>query len=145
MKVYLAAAWSRREEIRLIAEDLNTLPEIQVEARWLSEPSPEVWTVDFLQQRAIADVQDVGSVEVLVRFTDDLSGPTVPSQLATGARMFEMGLAYALGKTIFVVGGTQPVFDYLPNIVHVKNVEELKLKLIRLQSVANSYIEVVRG
>jgi hypothetical protein len=81
---------------------------------------------DFRRQRAQEDVEDVRAARILVRFTDDLNRPTVPAGLATGSRMFEMGLAYALGKIIIVVGGTQPIFDYLPGIFHLHDVAELK-------------------
>jgi hypothetical protein len=143
MRLYLAAAWSRKDEVRMIADALNELPEIEVQARWLFEPVPKDYNTTFREQRAVMDVEDVVGADVLVRFTDDLSGPVVPAGLATGARMFEMGLAYALGKTIIVVGGIQPIFDYLPSVIHVKNVEELILTL--LQRVAAFHIEVSRG
>jgi hypothetical protein len=47
--------------------------------------------------------------------------------------MFEMGLAYALGKPIVVVGGIQPIFDYLPTINHVRDIGELN-GIIRLMA-----------
>lgn len=143
MKVYLAGAWARKSELRGVAKQLNALPDIDVPARWLFEPSPKECTIAFLQQRAIMDIEDVAAADVLVRFTDDLSQSFVQSRLATGARMFEMGFAYAMGKTIIAVGGIQPIFDYLPHIIHVKDVEELKTVL--LQRVANYFIEVSRG
>lgn len=129
MKIYLAAAWSRQLEIRAVAAELNELPGIQVVSRWLNEPTlpPRVENIDeFRQSRAVLDLEDVLGTEVLVRFTDDLSAETVPSRLASGARMFEMGYAYATQKKVVVVGGHQPIFDYLPEIIHVNDVEELK-------------------
>jgi hypothetical protein len=38
--------------------------------------------------------------------------------------------ALAHNKTVIVVGGYQCVFDYLPQVVHVKNVDVLKYTLI---------------
>ena len=131
MRLYLAAAWSRKEEIREIAEELNAIPGIKVGARWLFEPPSSKDAFKFRRRRAIYDRDDVRRANTLVRFTDDLTHPTVPARLATGARMFEMGYAYALGKKIIVVGGYQPIFDYLPGIVHVYDVEELKKLLTK--------------
>jgi len=132
MRVYLAAAWSRREEIRGYAKLLADQG-VNVQARWLDQepdfPADGVIRSKYLQSRAELDVDDVRECDVLVRFSDDLSPATVPSRLASGARMFEMGLAWSLGKKIIVVGGTQCVFDYLRDIIHLDNVEALRLYL----------------
>lgn len=136
MRLYLAAAWSRKNEIKSIADELNKLAiGLHVGSRWLEEPDSIYGGDDvlsFRRERARIDIQDVKAADVLIRFTDDLTSEFVPSSLATGARMFEMGYAYAFGKEIIVVGGIQPIFDYLPGIVHVKNVSELKLYLTSL-------------
>jgi len=130
MILYLAASWSRQAEIRKISEELNGLEGIHVNSRWLEErtysPTDRSHKDRFRRLRAEEDVADVAAADVLVRFTDDMSAKTVPVSLISGARMFEMGYAYALGKTIVVVGGHQPIFDYLPSIVHVKDLQELK-------------------
>lgn len=139
MQLYLAASWSRKDEIFAVSQALNEIPGVHVEARWLSEPVPAVYDDQFRAERAQHDVDDVLAADILVRFTDDLSTPTVPSSLATGARMFEMGLAYAFQKIIIVVGGHQPIFDYLPNIYHVSGVETLKGKLIEIEALAEKY------
>lgn len=134
MRIYLAAAWSRKAEIRAVAVELNKIsPDIFVHSRWLEEPGDTYGGVKnetTPTQRAQTDIDDVAAADVLVRFTDDLTQPMVSSKLVTGARMFEMGYAYALGKDIVVVGGIQPIFDYLPHVVHVENVYQLKEYLI---------------
>ena len=132
MVVYLAASWSRKDEIRLIADELNVFPNLVVKARWLFEVPPKIYDDEFRRQRAEMDVEDVQYADVLIRFSDDLNREMVPAYLATGARMFEMGFAYAQGKQIIVVGGHQPIFDYLSNIKHVSSVEELKEFLKKL-------------
>jgi hypothetical protein len=138
LKIYLAAAWSRRDEIAAVADQLmEQIPGIEITARWLWEPtvlgSKIVRGNRFRRRRAQEDVADVRKADILVRFSDDLSGATVPAKLATGSRMFEQGLAYAEGKRIVVVGGNQPIFDYLPEIVHLRHVDELKYYLAGLQ------------
>lgn len=131
LKIYLAAAWHRKAEIAAIAAELNQIPGIQVQARWLTEQGAvggltAHGRVKFLRSRALVDVSDVRACDILVRFSDDLNVETVPAALATGSRMFEMGMAYDAGKPVIVVGGYQPVFDYLPNVTHVRDVAELK-------------------
>lgn len=134
MKIYLAAAWARRDEMKKVAVDLErTIPNLIVNSRWLKEEPHVPYTKAFRRQRAQEDVQDVRRADVLVRFTDDLSGSTVPSRLATGARMFEMGLAYERKIPIIVVGGIQPIFDHLPEVRHVKSIVSLKRLLRKFQ------------
>ena len=131
MRVYLAASWSRKDKIKKIADELIAMG-VNVQSRWLDEPTflpTDYAKKKFLQERAEIDVDDIINADVLVRFTDNLSAETVPSHLATGSRMFEMGLAYAYGALIVVVGGYQCVFDYLENINHVPDAAHLKLFL----------------
>ncbi len=133
MQLYLAAAWSRKKEVRAVADELNTIPGLYVHSRWLLDPDEAYGKSRGPvppEERAAVDVQDVRDADILVRFTDDMTKEFVSTRLITGARMFEMGLAYAIGKKIVVVGGIQPIFDYLPEIVHVPNVDELKQYLI---------------
>jgi nucleoside 2-deoxyribosyltransferase len=135
MKIYLAAAWSRREEISTIAEKLRNLG-VEITSNWLTEET----TFDpksggrekFLRDRAYIDLNDIDRADALVRFTDvyidretHKSQQLVPIHLISGARMFEMGYAKAKGKTLYVVGGKQNVFDRLDGVVHVKDVDEL--------------------
>lgn len=133
MLVYLAASWTRKTEIQTVAAEL-TAAGVSINSRWLderAEPHLNQSVEEFRAERAIVDIQDVMAADTLVRFSDDLSTPTVPSKLATGARMFEMGLAWGAGKRIIIVGGHQCVFDYLPTgVTHVANVEELKRYLL---------------
>jgi hypothetical protein len=129
MKIYTAGSWSRRDEIKKVAAELEKLG-VTITSRWLNEPiqpkgsSLEKWR----RETARIDVIDIRDADMLVRFSDAeaAKAATVGSNLISGARMFETGLAWSLGKPIVVVGGKQNVFDYLPNITHVKNVEALK-------------------
>lgn len=128
MKVYLAAAWSRQKEIKGYAARLNDL-DVEVTSRWLDEIHPTDGTNfhKFLRETALIDVEDVLRADAIVRFSDkeEMGFPLANSKLVSGARMFEMGLAWKEGKPIIVVGGHQNVFDYLPNIVHLKDVNSL--------------------
>ena len=139
MKVYLAAAWHRKKEMKALSLELN-MHNIQVNSRWLDENTEgKVVDKDYLKNNALNDLDDVRTCDVLVRFTDEeFINPTaidgeycpdteyVPKKLLSGARLVEMGYALAFGKKVIVVGGHQPIFDYLPQVLHVKDVTELK-------------------
>lgn len=124
MKVYLAASWSRKLEMQEVARTLKREKIKVVVSRWLLESKTKDYTASpaYLRKRSEMDLADVKACDVLVRFSDDLDRVFVPASLATGARMVEMGvemgLAYAMGKRIVVVGGHQPIFDYLPDVIH---------------------------
>jgi len=141
LKIYLAGAWSRRDELAQVAEELKAMNiGLEITSRWLREPTmfdaKKYRGESFRRRRAQEDVADVRRADMLVRFTDDLSGSMVPAKLATGARMFEMGMAYERGKRIVVVAGYQPIFDYLPGIIHLRHLGELKSYLAGVQRTA---------
>ena len=113
--VYLAASFSRQAEMQAVAKRLRAIG-VRVTSRWLREDQSIHTTGSrpkFLNRCALTDIEDVRLADVFVRFSDDLHFPLVPSHLATGARHFEMGLAWALGHPIIVVGGRNSVFDWL--------------------------------
>jgi hypothetical protein len=151
MIAYFAASWSRRVELRKLRDRLmKAIPGLVVNSRWLDmepatsasdlrfRPVPSSAVRSMRQQRAEMDEEDVAAADILVRFTDDLSATTVPSYLATGSRMVEMGIALALQHPVIVVGGTQPIFDYLPRVQHVKNIVVLKRILRKIQRASES-------
>lgn len=125
MHLYLAAAYSRKAEMRLIDYRISVdVPNVVVTSRWLGEETDSYYPPDP-PGRAIMDVEDIDACDVIARFTDNLSAETVPSRLATGARMWETGYAYATGKRIVVVGGYQCVFDHLPGVLHLRDADAL--------------------
>lgn len=127
MKVYLAAAFSRQEEIARIADRLNDKG-IEITSRWLHVKKERL-------ENAFMDVEDVRRADILVRFTDNYGSipmmnshghDWVPARFISGARHFETGLAWERGIPIIVVGGKQNIFDEFPNITHVDSVDELE-------------------
>jgi hypothetical protein len=129
MKVYLAASLSRQKEMRQIEKRLRAIG-IECTSRWLREDQSihtEGAREEFLTRCAVTDIQDVSRCETLVRFSDadELKFPLVYAKLATGARHFEDGLAWALGKNRIVVGGRQNIFDWLDDTTHLPDTEAL--------------------
>ncbi len=132
MKVYLAARFDRKDEMKALS---LLLAEIGVEctSRWLDEaPSPlgQKNRERFLTDTAQIDADDVFAADTLIRFSDDLSKRVVPSRWCTSSRMEETGMAHAWGKKIIIVGGKQSLFDRFTNRVHVQDVAAL-LKYLR--------------
>jgi nucleoside 2-deoxyribosyltransferase len=126
VKIYLAGAWSRREEILRVADRLR-LVGVEITSNWLTEEEgmQSGSKERFLRERAYVDLQDVDRADALVRFADIPRTRQVPRALISGARMFEMGYAKAKGKTLIVVGGKQHVFDRLAEVIHVKDADAL--------------------
>jgi hypothetical protein len=132
MKVYLAAAFHRKDEMKAISLLLKELGVI-VTSRWLDEeplPAGKAAQARFLRNTAQMDADDVKAADTLIRFSDDLSTSTVPSSWCTASRMEETGMATAWGKQIIIVGGKQSLFDRFPQRVHVSDAKAL-LKYIK--------------
>lgn len=151
MIAYFAASMSRRLEIRKLAREFERdIPGLKINSKWLDmEPAANAIEAPGVRQlspkgsrelrerrqsRAIMDRGGVYECNILVRFTDDLRAKMIPSYLATGSRMVEMGMALALGTPVIVVGGEQTLFDNLPEVQHVKTVTGLKRTLRRIAS-----------
>ena len=126
MILYLAAAWSRKDEARAIAERIEReCPRVTVNSRWLGEEQAAYFPPDKVG-RALMDLEDVDACNVLARLSDGLEKrKRVPAGLASGARMYEQGYASARQKRVVVIGGPQHVFDFLAGVVHVPNVDQL--------------------
>jgi nucleoside 2-deoxyribosyltransferase len=131
-KVYLAAAFWRKEEMKELSLRIKELG-VKVTSRWLDEePLPEgkIKRKRFLENTAAMDANDVFAADTLIRFSDDLSTKTVPSSWCTCSRMEETGFAHAWGKQIIIVGAIQSLFDRFPQRIILKNTDEL-LEYIR--------------
>lgn len=132
MKVYLAARFDRKDEMKAISLRLKELG-VTVTSRWLDEeplPKGKEAVERFLRDTAQMDADDVKAADTLIRFSDDLKDrASVPARWCTASRMEETGMAHAWGMNIIIVGGKQSLFDRFANRIHVKNVNAL-LKLI---------------
>lgn len=138
MKVYLAGAYKRRAEIKEVAEKLRAIG-VEVTSKWLEREDTDP-SHQNMRYQAYRDILDILAADIVVRFTDvrdstlrDPACQFVAAGLISGARHFEMGLAFYANKRLVVVGGHQNVFDYLDEVTHVADVEELKEKLTSWQ------------
>lgn len=130
MNVYLAARYSRREELCGYRAQLEAL-DFTVTSRWLNGDhqvtdgqllgeqgaalvegnSQHESAVQLRQRFALEDWSDLAAADVCVAFTEPpRSGPS------RGGRHVELGAALAWGKHVVVVGHRENVFCCLPGV-----------------------------
>jgi len=132
LRVYLAARYSLKEQLKVYATELRA-EGIEVTSRWLEEkysPNTQMGEVPYneLVMFARTDLQDVEDADVLVFFAEDPE-----NQPRRGGRHVEFGYALAENKTILVVGPIENIFHNLPEITHFDNFEQVKNTLKTLE------------
>ncbi len=137
LKVYLAARYSRRDEMREHRKVLQAIG-LQVTSRWLDEKSDTNGdmgeeTDEFYIETAIKDLADIERADAFILFSENpLEG------FKRGGRHFESGYAFKAKKVIYVVGECKEnVFHYLPGIVHFATFEDLTTDLKRYAKETN--------
>ena len=119
LSIYTAAAWSRREEIHRYAYRLQWLG-YEITSRWLTADQ------ETLRGAAEMDAADLKRADAILLFNDPQyfeKEPIAPSLLSC-ARMVELGMALAWRKQVFVVGGQQNAFQFLPQVQMFPTFEE---------------------
>jgi nucleoside 2-deoxyribosyltransferase len=128
IKIYLAAGYSKKNEIRERANELRQLG-VEVTSRWLDEPHDpnhvmgELTPEDY-REIAVVDIEDIRRAGSFALFTQD---PTVP--FVRGGRMVEFGYAIAKEKRVFVIGPRENIFVYLPQVEVYATWEEFKERM----------------
>jgi nucleoside 2-deoxyribosyltransferase len=131
MKVYLAAPYSRKDQISEYAAELRA-GGITVTSSWLTEPhKPDTQFQELPPEvhrdYALQDVKDVQAAEALVLFTD----PT--KKIFRAGRHVEFGIAVQRGIPILVVGKEyENIFHYLPKVLHLDTWADVRDLLIDL-------------
>lgn len=116
MKVYIAAMYDRHPEMVRVAQHLRNAG-FTVCSSWVygnEQHVPDKITRPTHHDQAMgriaqADLNELDQADCVLFFAEP-TGTAVPG----GGRNFEMGYAYALDKNIFVIGGCEHVFHYLP-------------------------------
>ncbi len=129
MRVYLAARYDRRNELREYREQLQSNGVI-VTSKWLNETSPLDGKLsnekeEFYVHTANVDLQDIDAADALVFFSED---PLVG--VPRGGRHFEMGYAHAKEKPVYVIGVHENVFHYRDRVYHYDTFEKF-LKAVK--------------
>jgi len=123
MKVYLAAQYPRRDEMRHVAKLLRE-HNIEVTSRWLLETDSldsvlhkEATSKNL--QLGIQDRADIDASDTLVLFAED---PNIGFK--RGTRHVEYGYALGKGKRLVVIDGPENVFQYFPEVVHYATLQD---------------------
>ena len=122
MRIYLAARYIRRDELRVYRRKLRALGHI-VTSRWLDErksPKSTVADVSVAHHVCIAqrDLADIDRADVFVLFAAE------HQKQKRGGHWVEMGYALAAGKKIIVLEELENTFCFLPGVQFFKNFEE---------------------
>lgn len=127
MKVYIAARYGRRFELRPLVDNLKALG-IHSTSRWIFN---EEMTALTQEEAAIMDVEDVLAADAFLFFAEPNG-----SVNKGGGRYFELGLAYARMKSVVVIqppampeghgipGKHEVVFVALPTFTVVDTLEQ---------------------
>lgn len=115
MKIYLAARYSRREELCTYRADLEALGHT-ITSRWLfgnhqltdEELRADGGAVEKRARFAVEDWQDLIAAATCISFTEEPR-----SGNSRGGRHVEFGAALALGQRCIVVGARENVFHCL--------------------------------
>ena len=123
-RVYLAARYDRRDELRVYREQLQAIG-VEVTSRWLDETGSlsgdmEVGKEDFYKETASVDLEDVRRADTIIFFAED---PLLGWK--RGGRHVEFGYALALAKHIIVLGPKENVFHYIPWVHHYTSLEQV--------------------
>lgn len=125
MKIYIAGRYSRRDEFREIAKQLEEMGH-EVTSRWLQEDEPlnshmGDHTPDWYAKTAQIDLEDIDNAAAVLFYAED---PKVGTP--RGGRHVEFGYAIAKGKFIYVVGPEENIFHYgNPMILNIVGVQYL--------------------
>ena len=116
--IYLAARYSRNEEMRGVRDVLQALG-YEVTSRWIDQHGgnllesivAEKLNADPAEcsKYAAVDVDDLTRADTVVSFTSADGG-------GKGGRHIEFGLALGLGKRLVIVGPRENVFHTLPQV-----------------------------
>lgn len=126
MKIYLAARYSRRHELRGYAQQLRRAGH-QVTSRWIYTEHADARKNDA--EIALRDYEDLVAANCLVAFTES---PGCGGR-NRGGRHVEFGAALALKMVLIVVGPLENVFHSLPQVAWFDAFDDLVPVLAHVQ------------
>jgi hypothetical protein len=124
MIIYLAGRYSRRDQLRNVADELRRLGHVinsrWLETDWVSRPNKSsAAPPEYREKYALIDMEDVRAANCVISFTE------APGDGSRGGRHVEFGLAVGLEKRLIVVGHRENLFHHLPGVEFFTTQEEL--------------------
>lgn len=136
MKIYLAARYSRNDEMRGVRDVLTAMGH-EITSRWIDlhggqqavSYAPEQLNQHPEQCALLGqhDVEDVTAADTVISFT---------GEGGKGGRHVEFGIAVGLGKRLIIVGQREHIFHTLPEVEHFPSWRSLVIALASLTAVA---------
>ena len=122
MKIYLAARYLRRDELREYRKQLHALGH-EVTSRWLNERKSAAATVAEVTEAehifiARRDLEDIEVADMFVVFAGE------PRGQKRGGHHVELGYALAKGKQCIALEERENTFYYLPELKFFTDFEE---------------------
>lgn len=122
MKVYLAAPFGMRGEMRLVAEKLAAIG-VGHTSQWIYAVGPNVIGTPKGELEALEDYEAVRQCDILLHFSNSAEHKSV------GGKNVEQGLAMAWGKPVIHVGPVENIFHHHPRVKVVPRLEEVMEEL----------------
>lgn len=121
MKIYVAARYSRKEEMKQVRLDLEKNG-FNVTSSWLDEPHGADTQIHELSdslntEYAEVDIRDIERADRVLFFSESILTPR-------GGRHVEFGYALALGLPIDVVGPKENIFHYADGVHHYDDFDD---------------------
>lgn len=126
MQFYLAARYSRAEEMREVQSHLEALGH-KVTSRWIEQPHGADSDIirsrqDIAEQAAVEDLEDLTAADVVISFAGN--GSSKKEKPSKGGRHVEFGVGLALNKESVVIGTPENAFHWLPNVDRYDTIED---------------------
>lgn len=127
MRIYLAARYSRREEMLEYKKALESRMH-EVTARWI-EGGHQINEIAYMEseenktknaQFAMEDLIDLMNSDCVISFTEE---PRAMSN-SRGGRHVEFGAALVSDKKMIIVGHRENVFHFMPQVTYFETFEE---------------------
>ena len=123
MKIYLAARYARRKELKEYAKQLMALGH-GIISSWLDERKATnvdytTITPRFWREHANRDIEDLTQADAIVSFTEPKG-----SYQRGGGRHVEFGYGLAAGKALYLIGPREVIFHHLSGIMQFDTFEE---------------------
>lgn len=114
LKVYLAALFSRKDEMATVADRLKSAG-YGISCRWVYGGEDGLTREEI----AILDIEDLNQANAIICFTYPRGTMT-----SGGGRHVEFGYALAMGKECIIIGERENVFHHCPQVKQFSSVDE---------------------